>query len=36
MIPSLNVGTLGFSTLIKDENAGKTQEELDVELLVQE
>ena len=32
MIPSLKVGGLGFSTLIKD--GGKTQEEQDVENLV--
>jgi hypothetical protein len=33
-IPSLKVGGLGFSTLIKDN--GKTQEEQDVEKLVLE
>jgi hypothetical protein len=32
MIPSLKVGSLGFSTLIKED--GKTQEEQDVEKLV--
>jgi hypothetical protein len=31
MIPSLKVAGLGLSTLIKEENGGKTQEELDVE-----
>jgi hypothetical protein len=33
-IPSLKVGGLGLSTLIKPENGGKTQEEMDVENLV--
>jgi hypothetical protein len=32
MVPSLKVGSLGFSTLIKEN--GKTQEEQDVEKLV--
>lgn len=33
VIPSLKVGGLGFSTIVKEN--GKTQEELDVEKLVQ-
>jgi hypothetical protein len=32
VIPSLKVGGLGFSTIVKEN--GKTQEELDVEKLV--
>jgi hypothetical protein len=34
MIPSLKIGGLGMSTLIKDGDNGKTQEEQDVENLV--